>query len=293
MDWKRIGKQLLFPPGWLIALLSVCSALALACVFLKGWDKSPLAGVVYGIAFYALVVGCIFVAAVLPRRYRAVKGKIGRTPLGHRYLTDAVFKARVWLYPALMINLGYSAFNLVSGVRYSSPWLGGVAVYYILLSVIRFLLLRSMGREQRVIRQYKRYRLTAVLMLLVNLTLSGMIFQMILCQQPSVYSDAYVIASAAYTFYTLTVSIVDVVRYRWYQNPLLSATKVIRLTAALVSMLSLEATMIVQFGDDTVFRRLMLIWTGAGVCTAIVSMSVYMIVRSTRAIKRLQGDYIS
>lgn len=293
MDWKRIGKQLLFPPGWLIALLSVCSALALACVFLKGWDKSPLAGVVYGIAFYALVVGCIFVAAVLPRRYRAVKGKIGRTPLGHMYLTDAVFKARVWLYPALMINLGYSAFNLVSGVRYSSPWLGGVAVYYILLSVIRFLLLRSMGREQRVIRQYKRYRLTAVLMLLVNLTLSGMIFQMILCQQPSVYSDAYVIASAAYTFYTLTVSIVDVVRYRWYQNPLLSAAKVIRLTAALVSMLSLEATMIVQFGDDTVFRRLMLIWTGAGVCAAIVSMSVYMIVRSTRAIKRLQGDFTS
>ncbi len=293
MDWKRIGKQLLFPPGWLIALLSVCSALALACVFLKGWDKSPLAGVVYGIAFYALVVGCIFVAAVLPRRYRAVKGKIGRTPLGHRYLTDAVFKARVWLYPALMINLGYSAFNLVSGVRYSSPWLGGVAVYYILLSVIRFLLLRSMGREQRVIRQYKRYRLTAVLMLLVNLTLSGMIFQMILCQQPSVYSDTYVIASAAYTFYTLTVSIVDVVRYRRYQNSLLSAAKVIRLTAALVSMLSLEATMIVQFGDDTVFRRLMLIWTGAGVCAAIVSMSVYMIVRSTRAIKRLQGDFTS
>ena len=293
MDWKRIGKQLLFPPGWLIALLSVCSALALACVFLKGWDKSPLAGVVYGIAFYALVVGCIFVAAVLPRRYRAVKGKIGRIPLGHRYLTDAVFKARVWLYPALMINLGYSAFNLVSGVRYSSPWLGGVAVYYILLSVIRFLLLRSMGREQRVIRQYKRYRLTAVLMLLVNLTLSGMIFQMIFRQQPSIYSDAYVIASAAYTFYTLTVSIVDVVRYRRYQNSLLSAAKVIRLTAALVSMLSLEATMIVQFGDDTVFRRLMLIWTGAGVCAAIVSMSVYMIVRSTRAIKRLQGDFTS
>lgn len=36
MDWKKIGKKLLFPPIWLMATLVIVSAVALTVIFIKG-----------------------------------------------------------------------------------------------------------------------------------------------------------------------------------------------------------------------------------------------------------------
>ena len=124
-------------------------------------------------------------------------------------------------------------------------------------------------------------------MMFINLTLSGIVLNMIVKNEAAAYSDIYVITSAAYTFYILTVSIIDLVKYRKYKSPVMSSAKAIRFAQALVSLLSLEASMLVQFGDDESYRRLMLALTGAGVCIIVLAMSVYMIIRSVKEIKRL------
>ena len=68
----------------------------------------------------------------------------------------------------------------------------------------------------------------------------------------------------------------------------MSAAKAINLTAALVSMLSLETAMLAQFGgDDVMFRQIMTSATGAGVCVIVLGMAVYMIVKSTKALKSI------
>ena len=289
MDWKKIGWKILFPPLWLILLLSVVSTAVLIAVFQNGWDRSALAGGIYAAAFYTLLVLCIFLVKTLPGRYRAVRQKISSHPLGYQYMTDAVFKVRISLYLALAVQLLYSAFHFVFGVRYDSPWVGAMAVYYILLMLIRFLLLRYMRSEQQDQRtKYRRYRLTAVLMLMINLTLSGIVLNMIWRNESAAYSDAYVIACAAYTFYMLTVSTIEMIRYRKYHNPILSAAQSLRWTAALVSLLSLEASLLVQFGDDESFRKIMLSLTGAGIWIAVMALSLYMIIHATREIRRIQ-----
>lgn len=67
----------------------------------------------------------------------------------------------------------------------------------------------------------------------------------------------------------------------------MSAAKVISLTAALVSMLSLETAMLTQFGaaDDPMFRKTMTAYTGAGISMIVLGMAVFMIVRSTKEIQ--------
>lgn len=64
----------------------------------------------------------------------------------------------------------------------------------------------------------------------------------------------------------------------------------IKLAEALVSMLSLETSMLAQFGaENTVeFKRLMISLTGGGVALIITFMSVYMLVLSTRQLKRMK-----
>lgn len=69
------------------------------------------------------------------------------------------------------------------------------------------------------------------------------------------------------------------------------AAKVISLTAALVSMLSLETAMLAQFGsDEAEFRRTMLGVSGGVVCAFVLAMAIYMIVRSTKQLRKLKNN---
>lgn len=290
-DWKAIIKKLLFPPIWLIVILTIGSTAALIAVFLKGWDNKPIAYAVYAASAYTLTVICLFFAKTLPDYYAKVKQRVYAHPFGNRYMTDAAFKVRISLYISLGITLLYSALKLISGVIFSSFWLGAIAVYYILLSILRFILLRYMhadDEKQSDLYEYQRYRLCGILMLILNLSLTGIVFQMVWQNKGYTYPGTLIFAAAAYTFYTVTISTVDIVKYRKYKSPVLSASKAIRFAAALVSLLSLETAMLAQFGDDESFRRMMTALTGAGVCIIVLGMSIYMIVRASKEIKQLQ-----
>lgn len=291
--WKTLGKRLLFPPGWLLVILTVVSAAGLVRVFSQGLEETVLAYGLYALSAYTLTVVCVFLGRTLPRHYRKTRQRVYAHPLGHRYMTDAAFKVRVSLYISLGINLVYSVFKLAAGVYFASFWWGAVAVYYLVLSVIRFFLLRYMRTEQSrqtIIAEYRSYRLCGALMVLLNLSLTGIVFQMVWKNQTQRYPEVIVITMAAYTFYTVTVSVVDIIRYRKYKRPVLSAAKAIRLAAALVSLLSLETVMLARYSVDPAFTQLMTALTGAGVCVAVLGMSSYMIVRSTARLNALETE---
>ena len=71
MNWKRMGKKLLFPPGWVMAILSLFSAVALTAVFVQNsYERvhrrqlySPPAEKICAIIFFAAVFFSAFVPA--------------------------------------------------------------------------------------------------------------------------------------------------------------------------------------------------------------------------------------
>ncbi len=92
---------------------------------------------------------------------------------------------------------------------------------------------------------------------------------------------------AIYTFYITTTAIIDIVKYRKYNSPIMTMSKLIKLTSALFSILFLETAMLAQFGADTSpkVQRIMIMATGGRISVIVVTMAVYMIVRSTREMK--------
>ncbi len=93
---------------------------------------------------------------------------------------------------------------------------------------------------------------------------------------------------AAYTFYAVILSIVALVRFRRHGSPILSAIKVVNLTAAMVTLLSLEATMLQRFGDadDWIFRGTMIGISGLVASLILLSMSVYMIIQASKKLSK-------
>ena len=134
-------KKILFPPEWLMIILTIISTIGLVTVFSKSLEEHPSAYIIYMLSAYTTTVVGIFFARAFPECYNKLKQKIYVHPIGNRYMTETDFKEKVSLGISLVINLVYSVFKLVTGVLYSSLWIGAVAVYYIILSLLRFILL--------------------------------------------------------------------------------------------------------------------------------------------------------
>ncbi|MBQ9080693.1 MAG: hypothetical protein IJY27_06445 [Clostridia bacterium] len=290
-DWKKLGKKLLFPPLWLMIILTLLSASGLVAVFLKGWEESPIAYVIYVLAFYTLGVVCIYCSMVLPRQYRAIKQKIYDTKYGNRFMTDVAFKNHVTLYVSLGINLLYVGVNVLSYFLYGSIWFTILAVYYTILAVMRFLLLRYFRAKQvggDLISEWRRARVCAIILLLINFVLSGAVLMILYQNRGFEYHGMMIYVMAMYAFYVTTHSVVDIVKYRKYNSPVLTTAKIISLAAAMVSMLSLETAMLSQFGTETTVetKQILIAATGAGVSVVVITMAVYMIVRATKQINK-------
>lgn len=293
MDRKALWKQLCFPPLWLLALLTVFSGAGLVFVFANDLSQTPMAYGLYGISFYTVCVLTAFCGTVLPAKWRALRGRIHAHPLGHRYMTDAAFKTHVSLYASLAVNLLYAGVNVLSWCLYRSMWFVVLAVYYGILAVMRFLLVRytsthRMGQHR--MGELQRARLCASILLLVNFALTGAVM-MILYQDKGVqYHGVLIYVMAAYTFYITILAICNVIRYRKYHSPVMTIAKIVSLSAALVSMLSLETAMLSRFGGEMTAesRWLMIALTGAGVSLAVIGLSSYMIVRTTKEIEEIK-----
>lgn len=290
MDWKKIGKKLLFPPVWLMLLLVGISAAGLVMVFVNGWDTAPVAYAIYVLAFYTLSVVTVFCVMVLPKQYGRIKAKVLANPLGNRYATDKIYRTKVSLNLSLGINLLYVAVNVLSWYLYQSWWFVCLAVYYAILSVMRFLLVRyvrinHIGANRH--GELRRALACSYIMLLLNFFLSGAVLMVVYQNRGYEYHGIMIYVMAMYTFYTATHAIINLVKYRSFESPVMSAAKGISMAAALVSMLNLETAMFAEFGADMAIedQRLMIMLTGGGIAITVIVMAVYMIMRCTKELK--------
>lgn len=293
---KKVIHAVLFPKAAVIVLCAVLAVLLLICTFgfygTSGW----IAYVSYAFSAYALVIVCIGLwsmknSAAVKRMKDTVLEMAGQNPYVSRYRTDIVFKTKISLLLSLALNTGYAVLKFVTGIFYGSAWLITLAAYYTLLLTMRFLLVLHIHRNTRdMAAEWKRCRACGVVLLLMNIILTGMVILVLQRGEGFVYPGYLIYVMALYDFCTMTMAIVNLVKSRKQKSPVLTAAKVINVAAALIAMLSLETAMITQFGaeDGEVFRHTMIASTGGGICVVMVVMAVLMIARSTKNIKELK-----
>lgn len=286
---KMVLRKLLFPPAALGIPLVIGAAGLLIYTF-TGENVSPVVEYgSYGLSSYALVAACLGIPSVIGIWKRFLQ----KNALVRRYREDLRLRTRISLAGSISVNLAYALFQLFLGLYHASVWFYAFAGYYFLLALMRLLLALEASRgapgENRT-RELKRYRLCGVLLLGMNLTLGGIVGCVVWQGRTFRHHEITTIAMAAYTFTALTLAIVNTVKYRKYNSPVLSASKAISLAAASVSMLTLEAAMLSTFdgGDDPVFHTVITSATGGAVCLFVLGMAGFMIVRSTKELKEIR-----
>lgn len=277
-------------------LIVVVSAVLLIAAFTR--DLGPvLTYFSYLLSAYALVVGISGLIRFIPRVSQAVPNTrlmrtLHRNANAARYLDDSLFRAEINLYFGTAVNALYIFIKFFTGVALRSGWLIAFALYYTVLTILRASLVNYVRQNEMkhdIRAEYRRYRLVGILLLGLNVVLSVILARMIANNDAYDYPGILIYAMAAYTFYAVILSVVGLIRFRRHGSPILSAIKVVNLTAAMVALLSLEATMLQRFGepDDGVFRGTMIGISGLIASLILLTMSIYMIVHASKKLKQM------
>lgn len=289
---KKLLKRILMPHGAVLLLLALLSAFLLPYSFLAFGSDSLVSYVVYALSAYTLTAACFRAPSLI----RYFKGLRDSNRYVNRLTGDTRLRVKLSLYGSLGINTAYALLQLGLGIRHRSYWFYSFAVYYAMLVLMRFLLLRDVkGKrpdEEDTVSELKRYRFCGAVLLLMNTALTSIVFFITYRGYTFEHSEITTIAMAAYTFTSFSMATVNLIKYKKYRSPLYSAAKTVNLVAASVSMLTLETTMLSTFGADSDygFRQLMTGITGITVCLFILCISVYMIYNATNKLRAIKGS---
>lgn len=285
---KKIGKSLLFPHiVIMIILLPIAIALLVySMMFLS--SETPIAIASYALSAYTLVIWCVRI----PQLITAIKTLKKENKYIKTWVGDVRLRMNVSLYGSFIWNVAYAVFQLCLGLYHSSFWYYSMAVYYIFLAAMRFHLSRHTRKYEtgeKLREEFVRYRNCGIVFLVMNLALSLLIFFMVYWNRTFIHHEITTIAMATYTFTTFILAIINLVKYRKYNSPVYSASKIISLVAACVSMLTLTSTMLTTFGeaDGIHFRKTMLGALGSVISLFTITIAIYMIIRANRSLKQL------
>lgn len=282
---KKIVNKILFPNKVIGFILFNISFGLLVYVFATKKEYTVLAYVSYTLSTYSLIIFCIWFYKICKFSNDFIKN----TKLYKLFKEYSLLVTKTSLYSSLTINLIYGIFKLLTGIFYMSWWFITFAIYYLLLCIMKTSLVKNLKSEKtdNLKNEYKKLKSTGIILLFLNLLLSGIITLIIKQDEVITYEGYLIYIMALYDFYLIISAIVNVVKHRKNHSPIIVASKCINLTVSMISMVSLEVAMVYQFGNnDSRFKLVMTGSMGFAICIINSVMSIYMIIKSNKYLSK-------
>lgn len=286
---KKVGKKIVFPNLVLVLVLFPLSMLLLAYAMIFEGTESIISFVSYGFSFYALTILCLRIPDII----KMIKKFKTENKFMIKYRENVNFRINISLFGSIILNVAYSIFQLCLGLYHKSFWFYSMALYYILLTLVRTYLVMHTKKYKpgdELLAEYKRYNFCGWILLVLNLAVTMMIFFIIYFDRTFYHHQITTIALATYTFITFTLSIYNFIKYRKYKSPVYQATKSINLVAACVSMMTLTTTMLTTFGTEDIieFKKILLSCVGGVISLFILIIAIQIINFTTKTIKEMK-----
>lgn len=241
-----------------------------------------------GIACYALAACTLFPGAyylIFDLKHgikEVIKPGISANPYANRVATDYRLRTILFAVPGLASNILFAVFNGITGLISGSAWLGSLAAYYLLLSMMRIgavkqgkKISKAEQEKERLEQEIAIYQKNSVLFMFMAVVLGGMVILLEALEGGKSYPGYTIYAAAAYTFYRIIMSTIHMVKVRKQKSPLLWILRKIGYVDACVSILMLQTAMFDSFGEEQeAFTKLMNGITGAVVAMLVLSLGI-------------------
>ena len=247
----------------------------------------------YHLSTYALVVSVTAVMRVgrgIRERLQGVSWlqRLLESPLAFVIRKDPSFRNMLTLALSMAWNVLWALMKLLAGLLLNSEWLKSLGVYYLALAGLKLIVMAPVlriGRDETAC--WRRYRSCGAALMLMNLVLLRVVIQIVTERGSFRYPGPLIYLMAAYAFWAISNATVQLIAWHRRSDPLMSASRAVSLTAAMVSVLALETALINRFGDDPAYHRFMTAITGGAVCLGELGIAVYMLRRGKRVLAEM------
>ncbi len=207
-----------------------------------------------------------------------------------RRKTDYDFKTVTAALGSLAVTALFALYNGFLGVYHDSLWHGSICVYYLVLVILRTTVIAGGKKAERMAEpnraQTKVYIASAALLLFLNVCLAVPVSLMVALQKPVDMTLIPAITMAAHTTYKVIMASVNLKRRIRSSDRLVRLLRTINFIDALVSVLSLQNTLIMvnMKGDGSEMLTLTAI-SSAAIMLTVLALSVAAMIRGVVSLK--------
>ncbi len=165
---------------------------------------------------------------------------------------------------SLTFNIVFSAYHLLFGIVSGSWWLLTLGSYYLILSIVRFVVLRTKSKGRFVTK------FTGGMLIALSITLIGTVILSVVRDRGHEFNIIVMITMAAYAFTKVTLATINLVKSRHSTSVTLITLRNISLADAFVSIFALQRSMLVSFEGMTKTEMLIMnAALGSAVCVIV------------------------
>lgn len=168
--------------------------------------------------------------------------------------------------------MAFATYHLIAGSLTNSWWLFTVGIYYLVLGSTRFVVITT-RKNIKFISVF-----TGIMLMLLSIPLAVMVFLTVTTDQGTVFHMIIMIAIATYTFTRVTLAVINFIKYKKCASQKVFVTRNISLADALVSLFSLQRSMLASFKGMTAPEiQIMNVALGSAVCVAVFVLGINLL----------------
>lgn len=198
---------------------------------------------------------------------------------------DFLYKTLLLSGLSIMVTVAFAVYNLYLGIKYIDAFAIGIFVYYILLIwvksatiIVERVLSKKDEENQNRIRT-KNYKIFSVFVFVIDFCLIAPIILMVTQPKEFKYGIIPAITVATYSVYKITLAIINYKRAKKSCNLSIILLRKINLIDALVSILTLQRTLIMVKGGMGKEMQTLSFVSSIAIIILIISFSIVSYVK--------------
>ena len=173
---------------------------------------------------------------------------------------------------SLSFNIAFATYHIVIGLLTSSWWLLTLGSYYLVLSIVRFVVLRSKSKERFIAK------FTGWMLIILSIPLAGTVILSVVRDRGHELHMIVMIAMAAYAFTKITLATIKLIKARRSTSATLITLRNISFADAFVSIFALQRSMLVSFEGMTEVEIVIMNATlGSAVCVIVFLLGMNLL----------------
>jgi len=291
MDFfKKIWNKIKNPHGIWLAIFYVffvlitAGTIVLVCLVQK---QTVWHYILYAVAAIMLTYFVYTMVIFVPKMKSGIVRFMQRHKFTNKLLEDYGYRTIVFGFVSFILNVVYISFVLVMAIMSKTAWYFTITVYYVVLAFMKGNVFHSKRKYGTEIKEARAMRFSGIMFVVMTIVFSGVIVLIYKANHYFEYAGLLIYAVAAFTFYKLTIGIVNIFKARKHDSLYIQNIRNINLANALISIIMLQVALFQAFSPSSNLGFANAL-TGAGVSAIILFLGIVMIVKANKKLKQIK-----